>query len=95
MFAGRLRNNAREEAERITTKEEKGQAVLRQLAAEENVDYLDVYTPMKHAPDKSKLFSPTDGVHLTEPGNRFLTDLFLRYFSTQQMDRNVQTRSCP
>ena len=70
-------------------------AVLRQLAAEENVDYLDVYTPMKHAPDKSKLFSPTDGVHLTEPGNRFLTDLFLRYFSTQQMDRNVQTRSCP
>lgn len=57
-------------------------AVLRQLAQEENLGYLNVYTPMKNAPDKAALFNPGDGVHLTEAGNRFLTDLFLEYFAT-------------
>ncbi len=57
-------------------------AVLQQLAQEENLGYLNVYTPMKNTPDKAALFSPTDGVHLTEAGNRFLTDLFLNYFAT-------------
>ncbi|OQA80776.1 MAG: GDSL-like Lipase/Acylhydrolase [Lentisphaerae bacterium ADurb.Bin242] len=57
-------------------------AVLRQLAEEENLDYLDVYAPMKNEAEKAALFSPSDGVHLTEAGNRFLTDLFLEYLAS-------------
>lgn len=57
-------------------------AVLRQLAKEENLGYLNVYGPTKNAPDKAALFSPTDGVHLTEAGNRFLADLFLEYLAS-------------
>lgn len=56
-------------------------AVLRELAKEENLGYLDVYTPTRNAPDKAALFSPTDGVHLTEAGNRFLSGLFLEFLS--------------
>ncbi len=57
-------------------------AVLRRLAEEEKLGYLNVYAPMKNAPDKAALFSPADGVHLTEAGNRFLADLFLEYLAS-------------
>jgi lysophospholipase L1-like esterase len=56
-------------------------ATLRELAKEENLGYLDVYTPTRDLPGKAALFSPVDGVHLTEDGNRFLSGLFLDFFA--------------
>lgn len=58
-------------------------AVLEKLAKEEKLLYLDVYTPTKNAMDKASFFSATDGVHLTEEGNRFLANIFLQFLKEQ------------
>ncbi len=59
-------------------------AVLEKLADELDLDYLDVYNPTLNAPDKASLFSPTDGVHLSEEGHRFIALQFLKYMEQQR-----------
>jgi lysophospholipase L1-like esterase len=54
--------------------------VLKRLAAEYGLDYVDVYRPTA---DKASLFFPADGVHLTEKGHRFIAAELLNYFAEQ------------
>lgn len=51
--------------------------VLQKLGQALGIAYLDVYTPMKNHPDKPSLFSPADGVHLSEAGHAFVADAIL------------------
>ncbi|NLK83863.1 MAG: hypothetical protein GX280_07260 [Lentisphaerae bacterium] len=55
--------------------------VLKKLADELNIDYIDVYQPMKDYPNKPSLFSPADGVHLSEKGNRIIAIELLKYLA--------------
>lgn len=45
---------------------------VKAVAAERNLEYLDVYTTMKSLPDKADYLRPTDGVHLTQKGHEWL-----------------------
>ena len=55
--------------------------VVKRLSRELHVDCIDVYNPTKDHPDKAGLFSPEDGIHLTEKGNSFIAMLVLKYFA--------------
>ncbi|NLF95037.1 MAG: SGNH/GDSL hydrolase family protein [Oligosphaeraceae bacterium] len=56
-------------------------AILQKLARELDLDYIDIYTPMQKHPDKGSLFSPADGVHLSEAGHAFVAEHILKYLS--------------
>ena len=56
-------------------------AILQKLAQELDLDYIDIYTPMQKHPDKGSLFSPADGVHLSEAGHAFVAEHILKYLS--------------
>ncbi|HRU07060.1 MAG TPA: hypothetical protein P5137_14940, partial [Candidatus Brocadiia bacterium] len=58
----------------------RGAAIQARKAAEATKsDYLDVYGPTRDCAAKASLFSPSDGVHLTQAGNRFLALEVLKY----------------
>ena len=54
-------------------------AVVKRVAADTGVEFLDLYTPMKARPDKASLVRPTDGVHLTDAGHDFVVQETLRF----------------
>lgn len=56
--------------------------VLKKLAAKPDVEYVDLYTPMKACADKSALFVPGDGVHLSEAGFAFVGQVLLNHFKS-------------
>ena len=56
--------------------------VLKKLAAKPDVEYVDLYTPMKTYADKSTLFVPGDGVHLSEAGFAFVGQVLLNHFKS-------------
>lgn len=58
--------------------------VLKKIAGELKLDYVDIYQPMKTRDDKAKLLSPRDGVHLSEHGHDFIATELLRYMALQQ-----------
>ena len=58
---------------------ERFNAIAKRIAAETGADYVDVYEPTRTHPDKSSLFNPNDGVHLTNLGNRFMAYKLLKY----------------
>jgi lysophospholipase L1-like esterase len=58
-------------------------SILKKLSSELKMEYIDIYGPMKKHPNKPSLFSPADGVHLTEKGNRFIALHLLKYLSTK------------
>ncbi|NQU75575.1 MAG: hypothetical protein HQ546_04570, partial [Planctomycetes bacterium] len=55
-------------------------AIAKRVAAETGCDYVDVYTPTRDHTDKPSLFTG-DGVHLSNPGNRYIALLLLQYLS--------------
>ena len=55
--------------------------VLKELAKEHSLEYLDVYEPMKALPDKASLLNPNDGVHLTEAGHDFIAIETLKFLN--------------
>lgn len=57
--------------------------VLKKLADELKLAYIDVYEPMKSQVDKALLLSPQDGVHLSEKGHGFIAAEFLKYMASQ------------
>ena len=56
-------------------------AVLREIAADQHCDYLDVYSAMKKRSDREKLLRPNDGVHLSRAGYDYLALCILQYLS--------------
>ncbi|MBQ7207817.1 MAG: SGNH/GDSL hydrolase family protein [Lentisphaeria bacterium] len=58
--------------------------VLRTLARENGVEYLDLYTDMKALPDKAALTRPQDGVHLTDRGHDYVALKTLKYLKDTQ-----------
>ena len=49
-----------------------------------NVDYLDLYSPMRELPNKSALFKPNDGVHLNQLGHEFVAAREILYFTPKE-----------
>lgn len=47
-------------------------SMLRRLAKEYDCQVVDLYTPMKKIKERTHLFNPGDGVHISEAGNRFV-----------------------
>ncbi len=56
-------------------------SVLKELATEHSLEYLDVYEPMKALPDKAGLLNPNDGVHLTDAGHDFIAIETLKFLN--------------
>ncbi len=52
---------------------------LQELAKENRLEYLDLYTEMKALPDKASLLNPRDGVHLTDRGHNYVALKTLQY----------------
>ena len=61
---------------------EKYNAVSQELARELDVEYLDIYTPMKALADKNDLF--LDGAHLNDKGHDFVALETLKYLAEHQ-----------
>jgi lysophospholipase L1-like esterase len=59
---------------------EKFNAISVRVAAATGASYLDVYTPMRAAPDKAALFAK-DGVHVNHRGNRLIAVEVLRHLA--------------
>ena len=55
--------------------------VLRELSKTANVEYLDIYTPMKALEDKADYLRSTDGVHLTPKGHAWVADREFDYLT--------------
>ena len=55
--------------------------VLIDLARKHNLEYMDIYTPMKAIKDKASLLNPNDGVHLSPSGHDFVAIKTLEYLS--------------
>lgn len=53
--------------------------VLQELAKENHLEYMDLYTEMKALPDKAELLRPRDGVHLTDRGHDYVAKKTLQY----------------
>ena len=69
-------------------------AALREIAARNGVEYLDIYGEMKELPYKARMVRGTDGVHLTKRGHDHVALKELAYFaSTPEKGglRNVRT----
>ncbi len=58
--------------------------VLIDLAKKHNVEYLDIYTPMKAVKNKASLLNPIDGVHLSPSGHDYVAIKTLEYLSKNQ-----------
>ena len=58
--------------------------VLIDLAKKHNLEYLDIYTPMKAVKNKPALLNPHDGVHLSPSGHDFVAIKTLEYLSKNQ-----------
>lgn len=56
-------------------------AALREIAARNKVEYLDVYEKMKGLPYKPRMVRGSDGVHLTKRGHDYVALETLRYFA--------------
>ncbi|MEW6354878.1 MAG: GDSL-type esterase/lipase family protein [Planctomycetota bacterium] len=54
--------------------------LARQVGDEFGCDYIDLYTPLKDIPDKRNYFT-TDGVHISEKGNRLVAIEILKYLA--------------
>jgi lysophospholipase L1-like esterase len=54
---------------------------LEQIAKEENIDIIDLYTPTKNHSDKRSLYLPDDGTHLTIAGHSLLAQEVLKYLA--------------
>lgn len=63
---------------------EKFIAVMKDIVAEEQLEYLDIYTPMKDLEDKGSYFNPNDGLHLTQKGHEFVADLEFDYLTKEK-----------
>lgn len=57
--------------------------VLKELAKEQHVDYLDFYKLTKNDSDKRELFLADDGIHLSLKGHALLAKTVLDYLSNQ------------
>lgn len=55
--------------------------VLKKLADELKLEYVDLYTPMRDLPDKAALLNPNDGVHLTLAGHDYLAARLLEFLA--------------
>lgn len=55
--------------------------VLRDVAKTANVEYLDLYTPMKALENKADYLRPTDGVHLSPKGHAWVADREFDYLT--------------
>lgn len=59
-------------------------SVLKKVAAETDADYIDFYQATKDFTEKSKLFRPGDGVHLTSCGQQLLALEILKYLTNRK-----------
>lgn len=59
---------------------EKYNGIMSAIAEENDLDYVDIYTPMK-ASAEWHTFTDESGVHLAEPGERFLAVELLRFLA--------------
>lgn len=69
-------------------------AALREIAARNGVEYLDIYGEMKALPHKARMVRGTDGVHLTKRGHDYVALKELAYFAAtpeKEGMRNVRT----
>ncbi len=55
---------------------------VRDVAAEFNLDVIDIYNPVKEMKNKSELFTP-DGVHLSIKGHNYFSIKLLEYMTAQ------------
>ncbi len=55
---------------------------VQEVAAEFNLDVIDIYNPVKEMPNKAELFTP-DGVHLTMKGHNYFCTKLLEYMMAQ------------
>ncbi len=55
--------------------------INKKLAAEYNVDYIDLFKITSSNPEKEQLYQKADGVHLTDKGNRMVALEILKYLS--------------
>jgi len=55
---------------------------VRDVAAEFNLDVIDIYNPVKELKNKSELFTP-DGVHLSVKGHNYFSIKLLEYMTAQ------------
>jgi len=58
-------------------------AALREIAEKHNTGFIDLYTPSLALPEKNKVFTPIDGVHLLPRGQHFIAEQLLRLFASQ------------
>ena len=58
--------------------------VLKELAKKHNLEYMDLYTPMKALKNKPALLKATDGVHLSPAGHDYVALKTLEYLSKNQ-----------
>lgn len=54
---------------------------LQRIAAEQGVEYMDVYSDMSRREDRASLVNPHDGVHLTEKGHTYFSRKTLEYLA--------------
>jgi len=59
-------------------------SALKKVAAETGADYIDFYQATKDFTEKSKLFRPNDGVHLTSCGQQLLALEILKYLTNRK-----------
>lgn len=55
--------------------------VNKELESEYNLEYIDLFDVTNEHPERNDLFLPTDGVHLTEKGSRFLALEILKHLA--------------
>ncbi|MBQ9337541.1 MAG: SGNH/GDSL hydrolase family protein [Lentisphaeria bacterium] len=58
--------------------------VLQDLAKENGLEYMDLYTDMKALPDKASLLKSSDGVHLSAKGHDYVALKTLEYLNKTQ-----------
>lgn len=66
-------------------------SVNKKLAAEYKIDFIELFDITVNSPEKEKLYQQTDGVHLTEKGNRIIAAEILKYIA----NKNIKTAAKP
>ena len=61
--------------------------VLKKLASERNLDYIDLYSPTKDDTDRKSLFLP-DGIHLSPKGNQLTALIIMKNFADKKILNN-------
>jgi lysophospholipase L1-like esterase len=59
---------------------EKFNEILKKLASEFKLGYIDIYSPMKKSPDKKDFFK-ADGVHVNDAGNNYIALKIMEYLA--------------